>query len=247
MDATGLKLDGEGPIWQQIRRAIAAPIREGALAPGDRVPSEHELMARFGASRMTVHKALASLAADGLVVRRRKSGTVVAARAPELTVFEIWDVAAQIEKAGAQHSANLVARSLGPADAEAAALLGVAEGAEVLSIVCLHRADGRPFQLEERLVNVAAVPEIRGESFAAVTPGRFLLDEVPWSEAQHTIRAVAADRRVARQLGLSTGDACLLVERLTWRGDEPVTFARLWHPGATHALVGRFSPGGRGG
>jgi len=59
-----LALDGDGPLHLQIRRAIARPILAGSWPPGRRVPSEHALMARFGVSRMTVNRALASLAGD---------------------------------------------------------------------------------------------------------------------------------------------------------------------------------------
>ena len=74
-----IALDGEGPLHQQIRRAIARPILAGAWPPGSRIPSEHELMARYGVSRMTVNRALGSLAEEGLVERKRKAGTVVCA------------------------------------------------------------------------------------------------------------------------------------------------------------------------
>src|SRR4051795_12913659 len=81
--APDIELDGEGPLHQQIRRAIARPILAGAWAPGQRIPSEHELMARYGVSRMTVNRAFASLAEEGLVERKRKAGTVVAAPSAE--------------------------------------------------------------------------------------------------------------------------------------------------------------------
>src|ERR1700747_3593529 len=76
-------LDGGGPIWQQIRRALVGTILDGEWPPGTRIPGELALARRFHASRMTVYKAIQSLANDGLVQRRRKSGTVVAERALE--------------------------------------------------------------------------------------------------------------------------------------------------------------------
>src|SRR3712207_662466 len=110
-----IALDGDGPLHRQIRRAIARPILAGAWPPGRRIPSEHELMARFKVSRMTVNRALASLAGEGLVERRRKSGTVVAALSAERAVFEIWDVSAEIARGGAEHAMTLLAREAGPA------------------------------------------------------------------------------------------------------------------------------------
>ena len=56
-----LALDGHGPLHEQIRRAVCAPIVSGAWRPGRRVPSEHVLMALFGAARMTVNRAMRAL------------------------------------------------------------------------------------------------------------------------------------------------------------------------------------------
>lgn len=58
-------LDGAGPLYDQIRRAIRDLILAGAWPPGTAVPPEHALMEKLGASRMTVHRALAQLAREG--------------------------------------------------------------------------------------------------------------------------------------------------------------------------------------
>jgi GntR family histidine utilization transcriptional repressor len=246
MTPDAIVLDGEGPLHQQIRRAIARPILSGSWAPGWRIPSEHDLMARFGVSRMTVNRALASLAGEGLVERRRKAGTVVAARSAERAVFEIWDIAAEIARLGGVHRADLIARGEGPANAEEAACLKVAPGTVVLRLTLRHRADGTPVQLEERLVDPAMAPAIREETFADITPGRWLLERVPWTEAEHRIGAVEAPAGAARHLGLSRGAACLVVERRTWRGNSPITHVRLTSPAGAQVLVGRFKPEGGG-
>ncbi len=246
MTMDGIVLDGEGPLHGQIRRAIARPILSGAWAPGRRIPSEHDLVARFGVSRMTVNRALASLAGEGLVERRRKAGTVVAARSAERAVFEIWDVAAEIARGGGRHRADAIARGEGPATPEEAACLRVAPGTPVLRLSLLHHADGVPVQLEERLVDPGMAPAIRDETFASITPGRWLLERVPWTEAEHRIGAVEAPAHAARHLGLPRGGACLVVERRTWRGTNPITHVRLTSPAGAQVLVGRFRPDGGG-
>ncbi len=93
-------LDGTGAIYQQIRRAVARPILRGDWAPGARIPSEHELTELFGASRMTINKALSALADEGLIVRRRRLGSFVAERPPERAVMESWDHGAEVTRAG---------------------------------------------------------------------------------------------------------------------------------------------------
>jgi len=234
-------LDGEGPLHAQIRRAIGAAILSGRIPPGGRVPSEAELMRLFGASRMTVHRAMSELAAEGLVRRNRRAGTFATTEARGRAVFEIWDIGAEVRRAGGTYRHEMLSRWLRAATAEDARRLGLAPGARLLATATRHLSDGIPVQLEERLINLAAAPAAEAERFAATPPGRWLLDHVPWTEAEHAISAENAPARIAQRLGIAPGSACLVVERRTWNGDVPVTFARLWHPGARHRLVGRFS------
>jgi GntR family histidine utilization transcriptional repressor len=239
---SSLSLDGDGPVWLQIRRALAQPILNGAWPPGARIPNELDLTAHFQTSRMTVNKAIQSLAAEGLLQRRRKVGTVVAERAQERPVFEIWNTADLVARAGAAYGYRLLERQFVNDDPAKRALLNVSRTTRLLWLRCVHLADGKPFQLEERLVNVEAAPDIIGHPLDTVAPGPWLLAHVPWTEAEHTISACEAGEAEAAALGLTVGAACLVVERRTWNGDVPVTLARLWHPGGQHRLTGRFEP-----
>lgn len=238
----GLALDGQGPAWLQIRRALARPIANGDWTPGTLIPSEIALCGHFGASRMTVSKAVQSLAGEGLVERRRKTGTVVSVRAQERPVFEIWDTADLIARNGGVYSYRLIACGAVGEAPEVRAMLDVASDTPLLRILCAHDSDGRPFQLEERIVNVEAAPGVSCQLFETSGPGPWLLAHVPWTQAEHVISACEADTAIVEHLHVAPGSACLLVERRTWNGDVPVTLARLWHPGARHRLVGRFEP-----
>jgi GntR family histidine utilization transcriptional repressor len=235
-------LDGEGPLWLQIRRALARPILDGSWPAGAKIPAETELTERYGASRMTVNKALHSLAHDGLVERRRRRGTVVAERAREHPVFEIWDVAAEVRRSGAAYSFVIHEREEVDGSGRHGGIDGLDVATALLWLLVEHRADGKPVQLEERLINLAAARAARKETFRKLPPGEWLLRELPWTEARHTILARAARGATAQLLHLEPGSACLVVERQTWNRETPITFARLWHPGEQHRLVGRFEP-----
>ena len=232
------RLDGSGPLYKQIKGVIARPILSGRLSPGARLPSEHEFMALFSTSRMTVNKALQSLAEDGLVVRRRPKGTFVAPQVTEHAVMDIVDIIDEVEAAGGRYGYRLLARAV-----ETRPKLPLAPGAELLHLVCRHDSDGIPVLLEDRWINVAAVPSCLEESFGATPPTRWLLRNVPWTNAEHTIRAIPADRPTARELEISEGEACLQVERTTWQAHMPITLVTLTYPGDRHQLVARFAPG----
>ena len=237
-----LKLDGQGPIWMQIRRAISQPILSGEWRPGDRIPAELELTEHFRTARMTVSRAIQSLASQGLVQRRRKVGTVVAERAQERPIFEIWDTASLVARTGAAYGYRLLERSFLGDDEEQRIRLGVGPHTHILHIRCMHLADDRPFQLEDRLINVDAAPGITSQPLDGAAPSPWLLAHVPWTQAEHAISACEADRQTAALLQVRAGSACLVVERRTWNGEVPVTMARLWQAGPQHRLTGRFEP-----
>ncbi len=237
-----LVVDGEGPTWLQIRRAIARKIVSSAWLPGTRIPPEVSLAARFGTSRMTVAKAIQTLANEGIVERHRKIGTVVSSRAQQRPVFEIWDVADIVQQSGRTYGYQLLSCNFVADDADARARLGVGKNPQMLRIRSLHTADGIPFQYEDRLVNVDAAPGITCQPLEIMGPSQWLIANIPWTEAEHVVNAIEADKVVADALDLSVGAACLLVDRHTWNDEVPVTFVSLWHHGAAHRLVGRFKP-----
>jgi GntR family transcriptional regulator, histidine utilization repressor len=236
-----------GPLHQRIRDDIEARIMSGEWPPGHRVPVEHELMSEYGCSRMTVSKALSTLAANGLITRRKRAGSVVAGPSTERAVLESQDFALEAARAGTVYRFEILRRAVEIMDSTAAQRIGLPAGTEMLSISTLHLMDEVPAAFEQRLINLAAVPETRDEPFTDVPPGTWLLSRVPWTDAEHVIRAVNADGMLVKRLQVVAGSACLVLERRTWQAGIFVTEARITYPGERHRLVGRFSPIANGG
>ncbi|SEP62558.1 transcriptional regulator, GntR family [Faunimonas pinastri] len=232
------------PRYAEIRQALEGRIMSGDWPPGHRIPSELALAEQYDCSRMTVNKALSALAEAGLISRKRRSGSVVAVPKSEETILEIHDIKAEVQASGKAYRYTCLSRSLHPAEAEEARRLGVEPGVAVLAVEVQHLAAGVPFVHEDRLLNLAAVPHARDEHFIESPPGTWLLQEIPWTDAEHAIRAVGVAADVAEQLGLKPGTACLQVERRTWQAGTPITSVRLTYPGDRHELTARFSPAG---
>ena len=232
------------PVFQRIRSEIEGKITSGEWPPGTRVPVEHCLMAQYDCSRMTVSKVLTGLAARGLITRRRGAGSEVAAPLAQRAVLEIRDFAKEAAASGVAYAHEVVRRETLRLGVKAAARLGLATGSKVIAVDTLHRLDGVPEAYEQRLINIAAVPGARTERFTAIPPGTWLLDHVPWTDAEHAIEAVNAEPSVASLLGLQPGEACLVLDRRTWQAGVLITQARITYPGARHRLVGRFVPAG---
>lgn len=229
-------------LHQRILTDIEEKILSGEWPPGFRIPFEHELTAQYGCSRMTVNKALTQLAKAGLIARRRKAGSVVIRPHSQSAVLEIQEIKAEVEELGLAYRFEIMRRRRRKSDANDRAQLNVRQDVPVLDLTCRHFAGDHPFCLERRIISLSAVPEAEEEMFATVPPGSWLVRQVPWTTAEHVIRAAGADRQVAHALDLTEGTPCLVVERRTWDTTQAITHVALTYPGDGHALVARFTP-----
>ncbi|AZO24225.1 histidine utilization repressor [Mesorhizobium sp. M1E.F.Ca.ET.045.02.1.1] len=229
-------------LHQRILSDIREKILSGAWAPGHRIPFEHELTAEYKCSRMTVNKALSQLAKAGLIERRRRSGSFVRQPQSQAAVLELHDIRIEVEALGLPYRYERLERLKRRSSAEDRALLGLSAPGPVLWLESLHFAGERPFALEQRLINLSAVAGAGEEEFFEIAPGPWLIGRVPWSEAEHRIRAMAADETIADALDIDPGAPCLVVERRTWSAEHPVTHVRFIYPAESHTLVARFTP-----
>ena len=232
-------------MYQRIHDEIIDRIVSGAWSPGHRVPSEMDIAEEYGCSRMTVNKALSQLAREGYIERRRRAGTVVSQPRALSAVLEIRDIESEVRELGLDYGYQLMNRRERAIEAVGRAHFDADTSTTLLEVNALHSAGNRPFCFEERLINLAAVPTAKSEPFAAIAPGAWLLQRVPWNMAEHEIRAVAATRAVAAALDVAAGTPCLAIERRTWNADHVVTFVRLTYLGSSHSLIARFSPSER--
>jgi GntR family histidine utilization transcriptional repressor len=116
---------GKPTLYKQIRSDIERRILTGEWPPGYRIPYEHQLMTRYGCSRMTVSKALSELAQGDLIERRRRAGTFV--RRPRFlsAVLQISDIRAEITALGRRYGYQLIKRARRAATADDRARLGL--------------------------------------------------------------------------------------------------------------------------
>jgi GntR family transcriptional regulator, histidine utilization repressor len=231
-------------LYQRIRNDLEAKITSGAWPPGHRVPFEHELMQTYSCSRMTVNKVLSALADSGLLVRRRRAGSFVSRPRVQSAILQIPDLKAEVEKRGENYGYRLLELRKHMASAQDKARLGVDGRTAVLALRCRHEAEGQPFAIEDRLINLQAVPDALKQDFSVTPPNTWLVGHVPWTEAEHRITACNADKSVAADLAIDEGLACLVIERRTWRNGEPITAVRIIHPGHLYDLIARFTPTG---
>ena len=222
-----------------IRGEIEERIMSGDWLPGYRIPYEHDLKARYGCSRMTVSKALSTLVEIGLLERRKRAGTFVAAPTAHRAALDFKDIRADIIESGRRHTFELIDRDERTASASDKKMLSI-KGGKVLSLTNVHYADDRPFALERRLINLTLVPDAGTADFGTIPSGAWLLAHVPWSDAHHRVSAVSANGETALRLGLPSGRACVSLERWTWRLPERITYVHQVYAEENYALDAYF-------
>ena len=228
---------------ERILRDLHRRIVSQEWPPGSRLPYETDLAETYGVSRMTMNKVLTRLTREGYLVRKRKLGTFVTEPRSQAAVLEIHDIEADVRSLLLEYAFSLLERTLRPATAQEREEARIGEGeVPVLHLVGVHLAGGAPFCLESRIINPGAAPRAVEEGFEREGPGKWLLREIPWTSAEHRIRAISADRRMARLLDVPGGEACLEIWRRTEVAGTWVTIARQTYPGSRHQLQASFRP-----
>jgi GntR family transcriptional regulator, histidine utilization repressor len=236
------KLALPASLHQRILSDIEQNILSGRWPPGHRVPSEHEFADEYQCSRMTVNKVLTQLARSNMVERRRKAGTFVMRSQSRSAVLEIQDIRTEVLALGLPYRYELIVRKKRRSLHKDMDALELNEPGPVIELTSLHYAGTRPFCLEYRLINLVAVPQAADKAFKDEPAGAWLVSHVPWTSAEHRIRASAADTEMASLLKVKSGTPCLIIQRRTWIGASPVTFVRLAYLGEDHELIAHFSP-----
>jgi GntR family histidine utilization transcriptional repressor len=227
--------------YETVKTSIQQRIADGGWEPGVRLPSERELVQEFGCARMTVHRALRELEAEGLIERRQGSGSYVAELHPISNLLQVRDIHDEILERGHQHTTQVFSVAREKAAADVAAAMRLRKGASVYRCKLLHLENGVPIQYEDRHVNPALVPDLLSRDFSVVTPSAVLFEHAPLTEAEQVVEAVIATPEQAQLLDVQPGSALLMVSRRTVSQGAVASIARLYHPGARFRLVGSFS------
>lgn len=234
------------PLHKRIRNEIEADILSGALRPGARLPTEHELMLHYRCARMTVNKALSALAVAGFIDRNKRAGSSVAQPRVHSMVLDIPDLEQEVVQRGQRYHFHLLASQRRRPSANHPDEILLAGCGDLLQLEGVHFADDLPLACEKRLISLAAVPGITAQTFDMISPGAWLLRHVPWTQAETRIAAVSAEKDLAARLQLPIGSACLSIERRTWRGNDGITAVRQHFVGAAYDLNACFTPAAHG-
>jgi GntR family transcriptional regulator len=226
------------PLYQQIKALLMRSLQAGEWKPGEVIPAEVELAARFKVSQGTVRKAIDELATENLLVRRQGKGTFVATHAEENTQYRFLRLMPdEGVPAGMQRRLLDCRRMRAPSEVSRALALKAGEAAVQLRRLLLSQ--GRPVVLDDIWLPGTPFKGLSTEKLQGYRGPMYSLFEkefgVRMIRAEEKIRALAAGPEEAELLLLPVGTPLLSVERLSFTyGDKPVEFRRGLYNTATH-------------
>lgn len=218
------------PLYRQIKGLMLQALEAGEWSPGQAIPSEQELAARFNVSQGTVRKAIDEMAAENLLVRKQGKGTYVASHNDPRAMFRFLRLVPMDGDISHPKSLPLECWKA-KAGQEAARMLAIGQGDPIVIIRRLLRFGQKPVVVDEIYLPGEIFHGLSIEILKDWSGSLYSFFETRFGvrmiRAQERIRAVAADRSAAEALKVPEGKPLLSVERVTYTyGDKPVEWRR---------------------
>jgi len=231
------------PLYYQIRQFLLEQIRSNKLKPGEAVPSEQVISARFGVSRMTVRQALKSLADLGVIYSQRGRGTFVAANKLEKSFRQVLSFTEEMAVRGARPSSRVLRCGIEDADESVANALKIQVGELVISLRRLRLADSVPMGIEWSRIPHSLCPDLldifqpKGSLYQTLNQRYGIRVAVTDEVAE----AAAATAEQARLLNIPKRSPVLLFSRVSYleRG-QAVEFVLSVYRGDRYKIVNRL-------
>lgn len=206
------------PLYQQIKSVWKARIENGILQPGDRIPTERELCALYKVSQITVKQAIRALVAEGLLVRRPRTGTYVAQPKFRQQLLKLTSFSEDMRQRGLTPGGHVISMNTEPADAKVADALKVPEGEPIFRLERVRLAGDEPMAVETLRIPVVLCPGLAQEELESKSLYNLLQEKfgLVLDHAEQSFEASKATAREAKLLRVSRHAAVLRVERLTF-------------------------------
>ncbi len=208
---------GFRPLYKQVKDVIVQQLVGGDWRPGDKLPSEFELAARYGVSQGTIRKALDELTAQNLLVRQQGRGTFVATHNPHRALFHFFHF---VGRDGSRQlpTSQVLASSVRRASRAEEEKLALRAGSNVIQIDRVREMGGRPAIVEWIIVSAKLFAGLAKVPIGEMPNTLYELYESDYGvmiyQAEERLSAVAADAREAKLLGIEPGHPLQEIDRL---------------------------------
>ena len=229
------------PLYRQIKGLILQSLQSGEWKPGEAIPSEIELAARYRVSQGTVRKAIDEMAADNLVVRRQGRGTFVATHAEQHVQFRFLKLVPDTGAPGREGPAerDIIDCRRTRATADIARALALRTGDAVLQVRRVLSYAGVPTIVEDLWLPAMPFEGLTAERLSDYHGPMYALLEIEFNvrmvRADEKIRALPATGGLELLLKVEQGTPLLSVERIAFTyKDVPMELRRGYYRTDTH-------------
>lgn len=214
------------PLYEQIKVFLTQSLIAGEWKPGESIPSEIELAARFNVSQGTVRKAIDALAMENILIRRQGKGTFVATHKEEQSKLRFLRLTSADGHKQPLNNQLLSCKRL-KASAEISQLTGLKKGTAVIEIQRLLTFSGEPKILDYIIVQAKFFRGLNSSRINENNGSLYSMYEtvygIPMVRAEEKLTAVAASAEEGQLLHVQTGFPLLKVERVAYTyGDKPM-------------------------
>lgn len=213
--------------WQSVQAEVLRRIHAREWKPGDFIPNEADLALEFGCARTTVNRALRAVAESGLLDRRRKAGTRVAAQPVAKATVTIAVIRTEVEERGQTYSYRRISFNTVVPPGSIQDTFNSSETCPLLHVKALHLANGAPYAFEDRWIDPSVVPKASNESFQTMSANEWLLKNTPYTHGEIVFSAASATQSEAALLQCPVQSALFSTERITWNREKTITQVRL--------------------
>jgi GntR family transcriptional regulator len=214
------------PLYDQIKVLLTQSLIGGEWRPGDMIPSEIDLAARYKVSQGTVRKAIDSLSSENILIRRQGKGTYVATHNEEGIKLRFLRLTAANGQKEALNN-ELISCTKTKADAHISKVLELKAGASLVDVKRLLTFSGRPLIYDHIIVPAAPFKGLNAAKIDENNGSLYSMYETEYGirmiRAEERLTAIAATGEVAKALNLKIGAPLLSIERVSFTyGDKPM-------------------------
>jgi GntR family transcriptional regulator len=222
------------PLYVQVKEEIIRSIQRGELAPGNQLPSQRQLVAAYGASHMTVRRALDELIGEGVIYAIPGKGIYVRDHKQEAESCPLVSFTEEMSLRGMRASSKVLAARMVPASTVMARTLDVDVGMPLVYLRRLRLADGLPMALQTNYLKSWLCPGLLDHDLENASLYHLLQEEFALclATSKGSIEAVLADEEHASLLGLELPAALLVTEQVSFLEDgQPLEYTRTAYRG----------------
>lgn len=238
LNPTGwLRRDG-GPRYVQLRKRLSDGVEQGILSPGSSLPPEREIASITDLSRVTVRKAIQSLADEGTIIQKQGSGSFISdgpARI-EQKLTRLTSFSEDMARRGLEATSRWLERGLFMPSQNEIAALGISSEGSVARIARLRLANDEPMAIERASLPTDILPnplDVQTSLYEVLE--RHGTRPI---RAMQKISAVNIETSDAELLAVSAGSAGLRIERISYRSDgRAVEFTQSLYRGDAYNFV----------